>query len=116
MSLCLPIVADDVGIIKFHVSTAIRAAITTHVAEILRDVGPKVTSCPSFTWQLPPILCYIGKACHGNCRAHQGSQQKVGYVVPRSIRRIPGNNVPSSRPPPACNELYIHRGVPGCVC
>ena len=28
--------------IKFHVSTAIRTAVSTHVAEILRDVGPEV--------------------------------------------------------------------------
>jgi hypothetical protein len=34
--------ADDVRILKFHVSTAVRTAISTHVAEILRDAGPKV--------------------------------------------------------------------------
>lgn len=28
--------------IKFHVSTAIRIAVSTHVAEILRDAGPEV--------------------------------------------------------------------------
>jgi hypothetical protein len=31
------------GIIKFHLCTALRTAITVHVAEILRDAGPKVT-------------------------------------------------------------------------
>lgn len=30
--------------IKFHVSTAIRIAVSTHAAEILRDAGPKVAS------------------------------------------------------------------------
>ncbi|KAH9065481.1 S-adenosyl-L-methionine-dependent methyltransferase [Lactarius vividus] len=29
------------GVIKFHVSTAMRTAVGTHVAEILRDAGPK---------------------------------------------------------------------------
>jgi hypothetical protein len=31
-------------VIQFHVSTAIRIAVSTHVAEILRGVGPKVSS------------------------------------------------------------------------
>jgi hypothetical protein len=31
-----------VGMLKFHVSTALRTAVSTHVAEILRDAGPKV--------------------------------------------------------------------------
>jgi hypothetical protein len=29
---------------KFHVSTAVRIAVSTHVAEILRDAGPEVAS------------------------------------------------------------------------
>jgi hypothetical protein len=33
------------GILKFHASTALRTAISTHVAEILRDAGPKVMIC-----------------------------------------------------------------------
>jgi hypothetical protein len=37
-------VTNDAGVIKFHVSTAMRTAVSTHVAEILRDAGPKVTS------------------------------------------------------------------------
>ena len=28
--------------LKFHASAAVRTAISTHVAEILRDAGPKV--------------------------------------------------------------------------
>jgi hypothetical protein len=28
--------------LKFHVSTAVRTAISTHVTEILRDASPKV--------------------------------------------------------------------------
>jgi hypothetical protein len=31
-------------VIQFHVSTAIRIAVSTHVAEILRGVGPEVAS------------------------------------------------------------------------
>jgi hypothetical protein len=30
------------GILKFNVSAAVRTAISTHAAEILRDAGPKV--------------------------------------------------------------------------
>jgi hypothetical protein len=41
------IIADDVGMLKFHVSTALRTAISMHVAEILRDAGPKVMLCES---------------------------------------------------------------------
>ena len=33
------------GIIKYHLCTALRTVITVHVAEILRDAGPKVTQC-----------------------------------------------------------------------
>ncbi|KAH9024025.1 S-adenosyl-L-methionine-dependent methyltransferase [Lactarius deliciosus] len=33
--------ANHPGTIKFHVSTAIRTAVSTHVAEILRDAGPE---------------------------------------------------------------------------
>lgn len=39
------IVADDVLILKYPVSTALRTAVHTHVAEILRDAGPKVMLC-----------------------------------------------------------------------
>ena len=35
---------NNTGVIKFHVSTAMRTAVSTHVAEILRDSGPKVVS------------------------------------------------------------------------
>ena len=41
------IIVDNVGISKFHVSTAVRTAISMHVAEILRDAGPKVIFCPT---------------------------------------------------------------------
>ncbi|KAH9012304.1 S-adenosyl-L-methionine-dependent methyltransferase [Lactarius hengduanensis] len=33
--------ANHTGTIKFHVSTAMRTAVSTHVAEILRDAGPE---------------------------------------------------------------------------
>ena len=32
------------GVIKFHVSTAMRNALSAHVPEILRDAGAKVAS------------------------------------------------------------------------
>jgi hypothetical protein len=35
-------IADDGGMSKYHVSIALRTAIVTHVAEILRYAGPKV--------------------------------------------------------------------------
>ena len=34
---------NNAGAIKFHVSTAMRTAVSTHASEILRDAGPKVT-------------------------------------------------------------------------
>jgi hypothetical protein len=41
------VIANDVGIMKFNVCAALRTAISTHVAEILRDAGPKVKLCES---------------------------------------------------------------------
>jgi len=41
---------------KFHVSTAMGTAISTHVAEILRDVGPKVMSYVPIYLQFGPTL------------------------------------------------------------
>jgi hypothetical protein len=35
-----PFVVSDIAL-QFHVSTAMRTAVSTHVAEILRDAGPK---------------------------------------------------------------------------
>ena len=35
-------VINNTSVIKFHASTAMRTAVSTHVAEILRDAGPKV--------------------------------------------------------------------------
>ena len=51
---------------KYHVSTALRTAAETHVPEILRDAGPKVTLYPI---ALQPLLTfyYVGKTHHGNC-------------------------------------------------
>jgi hypothetical protein len=42
-------IAHDVGMTKFHVCSAMRVAISTHVAEILRGTGPQVTSYPYTT-------------------------------------------------------------------
>jgi hypothetical protein len=41
---------------KFHVSTAMRTAVSTHVAEILRDAGPKVISYVCIELQLHSTL------------------------------------------------------------
>ena len=41
---------------KFHVSTAIRTAVSTHVAEILRDVGPEVLLFSIILRLLPDFL------------------------------------------------------------
>ena len=35
---------NNMVVIKFHVSTAMRTAVSAHVPEILRDAGPKVAS------------------------------------------------------------------------
>ncbi len=35
---------NNTAVIKFHVSTAMRTAVSAHVAEILRDAGPEVAS------------------------------------------------------------------------
>ena len=43
------IITDDGGTTKHHVSSALRTAIVTHVAEILRDAGPKVMFCKFIT-------------------------------------------------------------------
>ena len=40
----IPQPPDDICVIKFHVSTAMRTAVSTHTAEILRDAGAKVES------------------------------------------------------------------------
>ena len=40
----IPQPPDDTCVIEFHVSTAMRTAVSTHTAEILRDAGPKVES------------------------------------------------------------------------
>jgi hypothetical protein len=41
---------------KFHVSTAMGTAVSTHVAEILRDVGTEVMSCVPIYLQFGPTL------------------------------------------------------------
>jgi hypothetical protein len=68
-----------VRILKFHVSTAMRNAISMHVAEILRDAGPKVTFFHN-RFAPAPDPCCVGKACVRNCQADQGSPQKIGCV------------------------------------
>ena len=46
---------------KHHVSIALRIAITTHVAEILREAGPKVMFCKSVTLKSHTVTFAQGK-------------------------------------------------------
>jgi hypothetical protein len=55
------IIADNVGIFKYHVSTAMRTAISMHVAEILRDAGPKVNTIPNHNSEAAPDSVLQGK-------------------------------------------------------
>ena len=55
------IIADDGGISKYLVSTALRTAIMTHVAEILRDAGPKVRFYKFMTLRSHTITFVKGK-------------------------------------------------------
>ena len=52
------VITHDVGTTKYHVSTAIRTAVSTHVAEILRDAGPEVTLYPSIDFLVPLTFRY----------------------------------------------------------
>ena len=52
------IITHNIGISKYHLSTAIRTAVNTHVAEILRDAGPEVTLHPSVTLRVPLTFYY----------------------------------------------------------
>jgi hypothetical protein len=55
------IIANNVGISKFHLCTAMRTAISMHVAEILRDAGPKVMLCSIIDSKLYPTFVVQGK-------------------------------------------------------
>jgi hypothetical protein len=71
------IVADDVGIMKFNVCTALRTAMSTHVAEIFRDAGPKVILYRIITLK-PHTTSVAGETGVGNRSTHQGSPRKIG--------------------------------------
>ncbi len=49
--------------LKFHFSSALRTAIITHAAEILRDVGPKVTPYTSVENSPSKHRLYSGFTC-----------------------------------------------------
>jgi hypothetical protein len=74
----LYIIADDVGNLKFHLSTAVRTAISTHVAEILRDAGQEVMLYPIVNFEATSDLCRTGKTCFGNCQATGVHHGKLG--------------------------------------
>ena len=46
------------GILKFHLSAAVRTAVSMHVAEILRDAGPEVMLCPKPDVEAEYDLCW----------------------------------------------------------
>ena len=48
---------------KFHVSTAIRIAVSTHVAEILRDAGPEV-AFRYFVFLRAPVDFMVAQGLH----------------------------------------------------
>ena len=54
-------IANNMGLSKFHLCTALRTAISMHVAEILRDAGPKVMSCPTIDSKLYLTFFVQGK-------------------------------------------------------
>jgi hypothetical protein len=54
-------IANNVGITKFHICTAMRTAMTMHVAEILREAGPKVKLCPIIDSKLYLTFVVQGK-------------------------------------------------------
>ena len=72
------IIADNVGISKFHVSTAVRTAISMHVAEILRDAGPKVMLCPTINSKPCPTFVLYGKHVAEIARPTKVSPGKLG--------------------------------------
>ena len=65
---------------KYHISIALRTAIVTHVAEILRDAGPKVVFLQIQTFEAAHNRFCAGKTYLGNRQALQGSPRKIGYV------------------------------------
>jgi hypothetical protein len=72
------ITANNVGISKFHVSTATRTAISMHVAEILRDSGPKVMLCPTIDSRLYPTLVIQGKHVAEIAKPTKANPEKLG--------------------------------------
>ena len=45
---------------KHHVSIALRTAIVTHVAEVLRDAGPKVMFCNLINFEIAHNRLFVG--------------------------------------------------------
>ena len=65
---------NNAGAIKFHVSTAIRTAVSTHVSEILRDVGPKVT-LHILSVRVPPDLGFL------RVYTHRRSLSRLAFIL-----------------------------------
>ena len=86
------VITHDVGTTKYHVSTAIRTAVSTHVAEILRDAGPEVTLYPSVNLRVPLTLHY---------------RENTLVKLPSLLTLTPGNWVRSCRRGLICFPLSM---------
>lgn len=98
---------------KFHLCTAMRTVMSMHVAEILRDAGPKVVLGPIIDFKLYPTLYRENLWQKSLGPPNLTTENWVGLRI-NVILSV--NNSFSSNPPPPCNELYIYRGVPRRIC
>ena len=98
--------AHDVRITKYHVSTAAHTALSTHVAEILRDAKPKAMLYLSISLQLRLTYCYEGETRQRNCCTDQRSPREIGYASEK-LKYTLINYISSHSPPPR-HESYIH--------
>jgi hypothetical protein len=72
------IIANNMGISKFHLCTAMRTVLSIHVAEILRDAGPKVMLCPTIDSKLYPTFFTQGKHVAEIAKPTKANHGKLG--------------------------------------
>lgn len=108
------IIADDRGMSKYHISIALRTAIITHVAEILRDAGPKVVFCEFKTLKLHTIAFAQGKHISEIVKPTKVHPGKLGMYWEAFMTSCT-NIVTSSNSPSSRYESYIQRGLPGSI-
>jgi len=102
------VITHDVGTTKYHVSTAIRTAVSTHVAEILRDAGPEVTLDPSVKFLVPFDVSLQGKHACEIAKPTNVDPGKLGTYLSERFEMLSLINVTSSHSPLARYEPYIH--------